>query len=87
VDALVTKSDGAHFLLATLHFVLNVKPSQRRPENLRTPTPVHLRRPGRSRGGSGRWSASPPQLAIDETDTPFSPRVWRSIRNGSSNSD
>jgi DNA-binding response OmpR family regulator len=54
VDALVTKSDGAHFLLATLHFVLNVKPSQRRPENLRAPTPVHLRRPGRSWGGSGR---------------------------------
>ena len=27
VDALVTKSDGDHFLLATLHFVLTVKPS------------------------------------------------------------
>jgi hypothetical protein len=26
VDALVTKSDGVHFLLATLHFVLTVKP-------------------------------------------------------------
>ena len=25
VDALVTKSDGAHFLLATVHFMLNVK--------------------------------------------------------------
>ena len=29
VDALVTKSDGAHFLWATVHFVLTVKPSQR----------------------------------------------------------
>jgi DNA-binding response OmpR family regulator len=28
VDALVTKSDGAHFLWATVHFVLNVKPAQ-----------------------------------------------------------
>jgi CheY-like chemotaxis protein len=28
VDALVSQSDGAHFLLATLHFVLNVKPAQ-----------------------------------------------------------
>jgi DNA-binding response OmpR family regulator len=28
IDALVNKSDGAHFLLATLHFVLNVKPAQ-----------------------------------------------------------
>lgn len=28
VDALVTKSDGAHFLWATVHFVLNVKPAR-----------------------------------------------------------
>ena len=26
VDALVTKADGAHFLWATVHFILNVKP-------------------------------------------------------------
>ena len=30
IDALVTKSDGAHFLWATVHFVLNVKPAQSR---------------------------------------------------------
>ena len=30
VDALVTRSDGAHFLWATVHFVLNVKPVQSR---------------------------------------------------------
>ncbi len=29
VDALVTKSDGVHFLWATVHFVINVKPTQR----------------------------------------------------------
>ena len=28
VDALVTKSDGAYFLLATVHFVLSVKPAR-----------------------------------------------------------
>jgi hypothetical protein len=28
VDALVNKSDGAHFLWATVHFVLNVKPAE-----------------------------------------------------------
>jgi DNA-binding response OmpR family regulator len=28
VDALVTKSDGPHFLWATVHFILNVKPPQ-----------------------------------------------------------
>ena len=82
VDALVTKSDGDHFLLATLHFVLHVKPSQRQPEKLRATTPVRLRRPGRSRERSGRWSANASQLAIDQTNIPFSPRVWRSIRNG-----
>ena len=50
VDALVTKSDGAHLLLATIHFVLSVKPAQRQQEKLRAPKPVHLRRPGRSQG-------------------------------------
>jgi DNA-binding response OmpR family regulator len=65
VDALVTKSDGDHFLLATLHFVLTVKPSQRQSEKLRATTPVRLRRPARSRERSGRWSANAPQLAID----------------------
>jgi CheY-like chemotaxis protein len=73
VDALVIKSDGDHFLLATLHFVLTVKPSQRQLEKLRATTPVNLRRPGRSRGRSGPWSANSPQLAIDETKAPFSP--------------
>jgi len=43
VDALVTKSDGIHFLLAAVHFMLNVRPPQRRE------TPAKLRRPGRSR--------------------------------------
>jgi DNA-binding response OmpR family regulator len=28
VDALVTKSDGSHFLWATVHFVLSVKPAR-----------------------------------------------------------
>jgi DNA-binding response OmpR family regulator len=82
VDALVTKSDGAQFLLATLHFVLSVKPVQRQQEKLRAQTPVHLRRPGRSREGADRSSANLPQLVINEKDAPFSPRLWRSIRNG-----
>jgi DNA-binding response OmpR family regulator len=37
VDALVAKSDGPHFLLATVHFVLNVKPAQRREGKLKVP--------------------------------------------------
>ena len=49
VDALVTKSDGPHFLWATVHFVLNVKPTQRRHRTLRALKAAHLRRTGRSR--------------------------------------
>jgi DNA-binding response OmpR family regulator len=46
VDALVAKSDGPHFLLATVHFVLNVKPAQRREGKLRSQIPTHLLRLG-----------------------------------------
>jgi DNA-binding response OmpR family regulator len=52
VDALVTKSDGPHFLWATVHFVLNVKPTQRREGTLRAQKAAHLRRTGRSREGT-----------------------------------
>jgi response regulator RpfG family c-di-GMP phosphodiesterase len=37
-DALVAKSDGDHFLWATVHFLLNVKPTQRREAKLRART-------------------------------------------------
>jgi DNA-binding response OmpR family regulator len=49
VDALVIKSDGAHFLWATVHFVLNVKPTQRRDGTLKVQRESQLRRTGRSR--------------------------------------
>ena len=38
VDALVAKADGPHFLLATVHFVLNVKPRSRARRKPRSPT-------------------------------------------------
>jgi CheY-like chemotaxis protein len=57
VDAIVAKSDGLHFLLETVHFVLNMKPAQRNQGNLRAQTPAHLRRPGRSREGADRSRA------------------------------
>jgi DNA-binding response OmpR family regulator len=49
VDALVVKSDGAHFLWATVHFVLNVKPAQRHKAKLRlrSQRPAQRVRPGR----------------------------------------
>ena len=36
IDALVVKSDGDHFLWATIHFILNVKPRQQLEGKLRT---------------------------------------------------
>ena len=57
VDALVAKSDGPHFLLATVHFVLNVKPAKRHDGTLRAQTPAHRRRPGRSPEGADRGQA------------------------------
>jgi response regulator RpfG family c-di-GMP phosphodiesterase len=54
VDALVAKSDGAHFLWATVHFVLNVKPAQHREAKLRAQMPIHLRRPVSLREGADR---------------------------------
>jgi DNA-binding response OmpR family regulator len=87
VDALVAKSDGPHFLLATVHFVLNVKTAQSHDGKLRAPTPAHRRRPGRSREGADRGQADTPhlatlRLAIDKKEVPFSPGVRGSIRNG-----
>ena len=49
VDALVTRSDGPHFLWATVHFVLNVKPTQRTQGTLRARKAARLRRTGESR--------------------------------------
>ncbi len=82
VDALVVKSDGVHFLWATVHFVLNVKPAQSDEANRRSQTPSHRRRPAKSRGGRQRAQAISSHLATAEKDTPFSLEVWRSIRDG-----
>ena len=80
VDALVAKSDGPHFLLATVHFVLNVKPAQQEGQP-RSSTPIYPRRSGKSREGAKRRQANI-HSAADERDAPLSPRMWRSIRNG-----
>jgi DNA-binding response OmpR family regulator len=82
VDALVVKSDGPHFLLATVHFVLHVKPAQRREMRLRSEASAHLRRPGRSREGADSGQANTAQLLTDGKDAPFSREIWRSIRDG-----
>lgn len=81
VDAIVTKSDGPHFLWATVHFVLSVKPTQHRKETLRAQKTTHLRRTGRYRVGALDRQADAP-LANAVKDLPFSPGVWRGIQTG-----
>ncbi|HLW84433.1 MAG TPA: response regulator [Candidatus Sulfotelmatobacter sp.] len=78
VDALVTKSDGAHFLWATVHFVLNVKPAQLREARQKAQTPASLRR-----SGTLREEVDPsPRSPIDKIEGPLSPREWRRVRDG-----
>ena len=49
VDALVTKSDGAHLLWATVHFILTVKLAERQEGSLRAQAPTPPQRTSRSR--------------------------------------
>lgn len=83
VDAFVTRSDGAHFLWATVHFVLNVKRDPRPKGSLRTQTQAPRSRPGRVRTIVGFSRADTLAASTDEQSLPFSPRVWRGIRSGS----
>ena len=54
VDALVTKSDGAHFLRATVHFMLNVKPEPGEQAALSAQALIRHRRPNNTGGGASR---------------------------------
>ena len=83
VDALVTKADGAHFLWATVHFVLNVKPTFRERTALSAQASIRHRRPDRYRAGGDPSQANGLHRARGRPDAPFSPRVWRSILDGS----
>lgn len=49
VDALVAKADGPHFLLATVHFVLNIKPAQSHERNVGRQKLARVHRASRSR--------------------------------------
>jgi DNA-binding response OmpR family regulator len=83
VDALVAKSDGPHFLLATVRSVLSVKPAKRREGKRRGQTAAHVRRPERSREAAEHRPVNITQSATAEKkDAPFPPGVWKSIRNG-----
>ncbi|MBZ5664766.1 MAG: response regulator [Acidobacteriia bacterium] len=66
IDALVVKSDGPHFLLATVYFILNMKPAQ----SHQTRSQARARLP------------HPRRTLVTDRETPLSRRVWRSIQNG-----
>jgi CheY-like chemotaxis protein len=83
VDALVTKADGAHFLWATIHFVLNVKPARPLARDMGARMPTRLRRPSGARDWLDCGRANPPMMATSDQDVPFPLAVWRDIRNGS----
>lgn len=77
VDALVAKADGPHFLLAALHFVLHVKPKQRR----EAATMGQIKSPSFHNSRSKR-ARKAVQSAPAEMEGSFSPAVWKDIRCG-----
>jgi CheY-like chemotaxis protein len=79
VDALVTKSDGAHFLWATVHFVLNVKPAQ---SQERKPGPRIPPFPRLSGSSAVHARSLPAKASPDPKDAPFTAKEWRNIRSG-----
>jgi DNA-binding response OmpR family regulator len=79
VDALVTKSDGAHFLLATVHSVLKMKPARSDEGKSKTQTPGRLQRPG---GFAGQAPRVQTKVSPAPEDAPFSAEEWKRIRTG-----
>jgi CheY-like chemotaxis protein len=75
IDALVTRSDGTHFLWATVHFVLSVKPAQARQEKPPTRMPGLLRQSGKS------YPVQAKEMPVLD-DAPFSAKEWKSILTG-----
>lgn len=68
VDALVVKSDGMHFLWATVHFILNVKVGRGHEREMRAEAPAQLRR-GR-RASRTRGGRPAPRPGTDQNDAP-----------------
>ena len=81
VDAFVTRSDGAHFLWATVHFVMNVRRVKGPEETRRTET--RAPRGNRQQPNAKFPQTASPQPRTEDNDAPFSPGIWRDIRSGS----
>jgi CheY-like chemotaxis protein len=79
VDALVTKSDGNHFLWATVHFVLNVKPAQGKEQK---PNPHPPRHQGGARNFVADISGPLPTPPPDPRYSSFTVEEWTHVRDG-----
>jgi DNA-binding response OmpR family regulator len=82
IDALVAKSDGAHILFATIHFMLSARSAQQLDKNLTTQTRRRLSDARDSGEGALDMKANPCAAAVELRDVPFSRSVWLSIWNG-----
>ena len=89
VDAVVIKSDGIHFLGATIRFVLNVKPAKRIVQaaealvRQRRRQPIACSDEDNSIAAAAAAASDGDNDNDNDNDTPFSPDVWRSILDGS----
>jgi DNA-binding response OmpR family regulator len=82
VNALVAKSDGPHFLLATVRSVLNPKPVQFADAEFGPQSSIRRQPTGNFQQRTQSRRVKTAESAMNKHDAPFSPRVWRSIRNG-----
>jgi DNA-binding response OmpR family regulator len=82
VDALVTKADGAHFLWATVHSVLNTKPVERLEAKLQAHAPIRHRGEGTSWEAADRVDADLRQSPANAGGAPFSSDMWKGILGG-----
>ncbi len=82
VDAFVIRSDGHHFLVATIHFVLSVEWEKHRSSAARvTATRRPFKRPSQGRPRKTTTSRTRPS-SLEIGDAPFSPRLWKRILDG-----
>jgi DNA-binding response OmpR family regulator len=79
VDAIVTKADGPHFLWAAIHFLVNIKPYR----SLGGKNHVRARQHSFGETQNRRTAKQSQVPALeDDTKSPFSADVWKSIRKG-----
>jgi CheY-like chemotaxis protein len=83
VDAIVVRSDGQHFLVATIHFVLSMDWDQRHVSGSRSrATGKHFNRMGLGRPRRRETLRAHRSSTTEDRDTPFSASLWTGILKG-----